>query len=271
MNSWGCILSPTDLRDYTLKRSTVDREVLPEEFRLVYSHYIKHQGSINSCTAHATSSILEYYNQGHRMSTNFIYGGQNVAYNATGPGMSLRNACKLVTTYGDALEIDCRGNTEVTKVYDIAREAFNNNEIMSRAYEFKTAKYVKLNTINDIKYFIYHYGPCLLSIKWFEDYTYNPSTNTIDSKLSGGYSYHAVMCYGWTDKGLLCQNSWGINWGDKGTFILKYHDNFKEAYGLINCQDGDYSEVVDPTHEIDLLNIIYKFLNKLIAKLFTRK
>jgi hypothetical protein len=50
--------------------------------------------------AHATSSILEYFNykeiqDSRQLSTDFIYGMQGIKFNRLEKGMYLRDACKI--------------------------------------------------------------------------------------------------------------------------------------------------------------------------------
>lgn len=271
----GCIESPTDLRDYKLKKSSVNSVELPEEFELTYNHKIKNQQSVCSCTAHAAASLLEYYNPSKTLSTNFIYGIRKRLYESFWLGMSIKEACKIMTTYGDMVEADCPGNTEIEDVFDIASEAFDDKSKLEYAYRFKTQKYVRLFTKSDIKYFIYKYGPVIIGFNYYDDFKYNKEThaidrtnNNIDILCSGS---HSVLVYGWNKDGWLCQNSWGTRWGNKGLFVLKYEDGILDAFGLIDDPNlSETTDIVDPTYNISLLDKIYKLINTIIAKLFKK-
>ena len=164
IHGFGCLKQVTDLRDYILDKSIVEAVELPDEYVVKYTHNIKNQGKVSSCTAHAVAEILEYINPGHKMSTNFIYGTKRLFYGSEGKGMSIRDACKTVAKYGDPVEIDCKGNTEVDKVYSIAEEVFNDKVKMDYAYRFKIKEYVSLKTDKDIKFFIKKYGPVVASV-----------------------------------------------------------------------------------------------------------
>ena len=254
----GCKLSPTDLRDYKVCATA---QPLPESFELDFSNIrVKNQGSVSSCVAHAMSTILEYHAKSvNKLSTNFIYGIRKKLYNQEGEGMFLRDACKIVTHYGDPLECDCSGNTEVPKVYGIAEEAMANPAIMETAALYRTKSYYSCNTVEDIKYALINYGPVLISIKWFDDYKVK------EGILTGGkskdYGYHALVCYGYNEKGLLIQNSWGKTWGRGGRFILPYDIKVREARGLIDLENDEYL----PPHKPGMIvEILYKALNALI-------
>ena len=122
---FGCKLSPRDVRDFKIKAMPAGAAPLPEEYICDLNINVKNQKSVSSCVAHAISSILEYHAKGkYELSTNFIYGAQNaVCGRSEGKGMFLRDACKIVTGYGDMLLDDCPGNTETPKCYEIAEQA----------------------------------------------------------------------------------------------------------------------------------------------------
>ena len=119
MNNYGkgCNLSPVDVRDYKITGSGTD--TLPTEFSIKNLTTVKNQKDVNSCVAHVTSSILEWYDsqigESNKLSTNFIYGIQKQFCGHDGEGMYLRDACKIVHTYGDCYESTIPGNTEQPK------------------------------------------------------------------------------------------------------------------------------------------------------------
>ena len=270
VHGFGCLPSSVDLRDYILDKSIVNSVELPEEYIIKYNHNVKNQGSVSSCAAHAVAEVIEYYNPGHKMSTNFIYGTKKLLYYSLDEGMMLRDACKTVTKYGDMVEIDCKGNTEVDDVYTIAEEAFNDKIKMDYAYRFKIKKYVKLRTDEDIKFFIKKYGPVVASITWYYDYKFDNDTGLIYRTDPTRFlsDRHAVVIYGWDKDSWFCQNSWGVSWGNKGLFRLKYTDGHNEVYGLID--DASLSSdiaVINPTYNISILDKILKFINFIISKI----
>ena len=77
---------------------------------------------------------------------------------------------------------------------------------------------------------------------------------------SSDYGFHAVMVYGYNEKGWLCQNSWGKNWNDDGRFIYPYSEEFREAWSFV---DADSEDIVKPTRN-SILDIIYKIINFII-------
>jgi len=112
---YGVLPAKVDLRDYKICSANMEI-IYPEEFVLSNLPKVKCQKNVNSCCAHAVSSILEFHDLSRdTLSTNFIYGIQKYLFNQTQQGMYLVQACKIVNDYGDPLESDCKGNTEVPK------------------------------------------------------------------------------------------------------------------------------------------------------------
>lgn len=254
---YGCLPAKKDLRDYKIRACGAQ---IPSSFSLEKKTVVKNQGQIGSCVAHATSTILEYYDNGqHKLSTNFIY-GQEKRYV---PGMTLLDACKIAQKQGDMLEIDCPGNYEVPKSYAACQEAKQNIEKLNTAYQFRIASYYNCKTDDDIKYAIMNYGPVLAAIKWYEKYNINYSTETINFDTSSRCGYHAVVIYGWDEKGFKCQNSWGITFGHMGYFILPYAYGVAEAKALIDYIPEKDEHIVIPKNN-RVFNIGYKMLNNFL-------
>ena len=156
----GVIPSPKDLRDYKLK-------AYASRFPATYVNetcLVKDQGSVGSCVAHATAEVLESY-YGEKLSTDFIYGMPYVLWGHEGPGMMLRDACKIIQKYGDPNWEFCYTNTEVNKVYGIAKNCLSNDTTMYSAHKHKISSYVKLNSINDIKFALQNYGPVIACVE----------------------------------------------------------------------------------------------------------
>ena len=267
---FGCKLSPYDLRDYKLKAGTA---TLPEEYVCDFKASVKNQWSVSSCVAHATSSILEHHAGGkYELSTNFIYGIQKKLYNHDGKGMYLRDACKIAVNYGDMLLDDCPGNTEVPKCYSIAEKAFQDSTKIDRAKVFRTLKFYSCGTPYDIKQAIYNHGPVLASIKWFDSFKVDRN-GTLIGDISGSYTNHAFVIYGYTKDGFWCQNSWGPLWGKNGRFFLPNTVKIVEARGFIDVENQDEVDalgtLVEPKTN-GFLDFFYKCFNAII-NLFIKK
>lgn len=262
---YGCLPAKKDLRDYKITATNAQIEY-PEEFKLDNLPIVKNQGMVNSCCAHATSSILEYYDKNKNvLSTNFIYGIQKKICNHNGIGMYMADACKIVTEYGDTLEKDCSGNNEIPKCHIIAESAFSNKKALEKAYEYRIDSYYLCQTDNDIKYALINFGPVLGAVYWRDNYKLTPSNVIIFDKRSNGGG-HAIMIYGWTEEGWLIQNSWGTDFGDNGRFILPFSYGLLEARALVDHENEDDVTLFKPRNN-KILNIFYKIGN-FFANLF---
>ena len=262
----GCLKSPIDVRDFKIASSA--REILPDEYEVSILPRVKNQKAVNSCVAHSTSSILEYYEnisgRDQKLSTNFIYGIQKAACGYEGQGMYLRDACKIVSKYGDMLETECPGNNEVPKCWDIAEIALKNEAYKANASAFKIKSYFSCTSINAIKKAIMNYGPVLASINWYD--SYEPDKKGIlATEKSGDHGYHAIMIYGWDKTGFKCQNSWGSSWGNKGRFIAPYKIKIEEARCFVDEID---TKVIIPKRNsffdffYTIINFILNFFKK---------
>lgn len=259
----GYKLSKIDLRDYKIKAYASAN--LPDSFELQFKHFIKDQGEVASCVPHATSSILEYYGA-KKLSTNFIYSIKNQVLGDYDSGMRLVDACKLVKQYGDMLYKDCPGNIEAPKCYEQAANLLDNKEKLDTAYYYRIDSYYKCETNADIKLAIMNFGPVLAAIKW-DAYTME-SDGTLHFNFGDDFAYHAIMIYGWNEKGFLFQNSFGKNFGINGCAIVPYEYKIIEARCLIdhdntndNLPDG---ELVRNQIYGNLTDEIYKKLNRIL-------
>lgn len=256
--NFGCLPPSTDIRDYKLAKAAADID-LPKAYQVDFLPKVKNQLRVSSCVAHTASSILEYHNKGNNnLSTNFIYGIQKSLCGHEGQGMHLRDACKIISKYGDMLENDCPGNDEVPECWPKAEKALSNKENLNKAAKFKISLYFNCKNNEEIKRAIYKYGPVLASVKWYTNFVCK--NGVLEGQKSGNYNYHAIMIYGWNEEGFLCQNSWGNFWGDKGRFILPYSIPVAEAKGIVDAPD----EEVVVTKQNNIIDFISKVVNFLI-------
>ena len=254
----GCLPSKKDIRDYTIKKNIAKSCVYPTHFECEKRAPIKDQGMVGSCVAHSAAEILEYHEEGaEKLSTNFLYGIHYKLYGTEGPGMYVREVCKIAKKYGDPQYSYCPGNTEIDEVYDIALQAFNNPEAMEDAKKHRISSYAKLVSNNDIKYALMEYGPIIGSIKWYDDNTVDKATGILTKgQLFDGN--HAIVVYGWNQDGWLCQNSWGVTWGKQGYFILPFSYGLQEAYSFVPAKNEDDLKMLKQNNAMDF---IYKIIN----------
>jgi C1A family cysteine protease len=172
-------------------------------------------------------------------------------------GMYLRDACKIVKEYGDPKEKTIKGNTEQPKcAKELAPQL--TDEVYSEAKIYRVLSYANCSGEQNLKHALLHYGPVLGSIKWYFKYSLKDKQIIFDKTADHGY--HAIVVYGWNEKGWLCQNSWGEKWNGDGKFIYPYGEEFAELWSFVDATNGD---IITPKNN-QWLNIFYKAFNFII-------
>lgn len=260
---YGALLSPYDIRDHILSTSTT--QTLPDEFCLKFLPKVKDQGSVNSCVAHVAAEIEEYFefaqcDDEYMLSPGFIYGTR---YEYTGPGMYCRDALKTLKDKGVCKQSKFIYNREVPEII----EKLNTAGITLKDTEHcRISSYYRCKTAENIKTAIYNYGPVLAAVDWYDDNSLD-SDYVVKQGTTGGGG-HAILLYGWDEKGFLFQNSWGIRWGNEGRAILPYSYYIYEAWGIIDNNhpqpkpdtDDKIPVIVTPKNN-RLIDILSKLLN----------
>ena len=256
---YGALEPKVDVRDYKIAAAGAE---YPKVWQVDFLPSVKNQKSVGSCVAHATSSILEYFNQQEtgeykKLSTDFIYGMQGVKLNRAKPGMYLRDACKIVKEYGDCLKDTISTNTEQPKCTDMLNEVLN-EDIYKEAKIYQVLSYASCKTEKEIKHALINYGPVLASMRWYDKNKVNGEIIEMDK--TSDYGSHAIMIYGWNEKGWLCQNSWGKTWNNDGRFIIPYEDKLNEAWSFVDATNTD----IKKPKRNNWLDIGYKIINMVI-------
>lgn len=252
----------TDLRDYKIK-AKVAEVIDVKKFELEDLPLVKNQRSICSCTAHSSSSILEWFNNKEikkyrELSTGFIYGMQGIEFDDMGKGMHLRDACKIVQKYGDCLVETVPYNIEMPECCNRLKAELN-EDIYKESAIHKVESYAKCETEETIKYALMNYSPVLMSVRWYSKYNMSDN-NIIEFDTTSKKGCHAIMVYGFNEDGWLCQNSWGDKWGNNGRFILPYKYGFIEAWSFVDARNSDIHR---PKRNF-ILDFIYKIFNYII-------
>lgn len=256
MMEYGCIKSPKDLRNYRIVAKSIE---LPNEYQVKHSK-IKNQENICSCTAHSVSEVLETYDD-INYSTEWIYGYREERY-YQGKGMCIIDALRTIKNIGYIEYKDLQGNYEMNKAKEIVDKDID--KYKNIASKKKIASYAELYTITDIKEALYTgKKPIIMAIDIDKEGLKLDNNIARIPEVKDGS--HAVVCYGWNEKGLLIQNSWGEEWGDKGTFILPYEYPYCEAWTLSFEKEPDDLKIEKPKNYWirELIMYIIKFLRNM--------
>lgn len=182
------------------------------------------QGDLGSCTAHAgiaarmvlgkiivpLSRLMQYYNE--RVIENTI---------SSDAGAQMRDIGKALLTYGVC--------TESEWPYDITKFAHHpTSKAETDAVKYKINKYISVPDLNTLKQLIASGEFPVSGIDVYDSFEGDAAAKTgiipmpkKTEQLLGG---HAILLVGYDDakKWVICRNSWGAGWGDKGYFYLPY-------------------------------------------------
>ena len=197
------------------------------------------QGELGSCTANAIASGLREYielNYGHGQLVNlsrlWLYWQERELEDSVGQdaGASIRDGMSVLQKLGCAPETDFP--------YDITRftETPSDQSDMD-ANAYKISAYHRVTSVKALKASLAQGMPVVLGISVHESFESAevartgivPMPGRGDKALGGhavlavGYTHSVLGVSGMQVKGMgyvICRNSWGTSWGDKGYFYL---------------------------------------------------
>src|SRR5579872_5100534 len=187
---------------------------------------VRDQGSLGSCTAFAICGAMELdeQNKSNILSPLFQYYNERVADGDVSQdnGSTMTQAVTVMVRYGICQEQLWQYNVSQFAVKPSAN-CFTN------ALGNKGLNVVQVSaTIQAIKTCLAQSQPVILGIMVYASFESASVAQTgiiplpaANEQLLGG---HAIVCVGYSDANswLICKNSWGADWGDKGYFYLPY-------------------------------------------------
>lgn len=191
------------------------------------------QGELGSCTANAIASGLREYwglqeGKDTRLSRLWLYWKERFLEGTIGEdsGAYIRDGMKVLQQMGCAREEDWP--------YIISKFTSTPSvNSSSNALTYKIAAYHRVVSLVDLKTSLADGSPVVIGIEVYESFESDQveATGIVplprpSERCLGG---HAVLAVGYQDdakalaKGMvICRNSWGCSWGDKGYFYLPY-------------------------------------------------
>lgn len=250
----GYIPSKKDIRDFKIcKESNI---TIPDSFCL-NSYTILNQKNVSSCVAHSVATLLEsiYHDT---FSVGWIYGNRN--YGNYSKGMTIQDALKTAQKYGCVKKKDFPVNEEVMEI--INKVNSNRERLEPLAEPFKIGPYARLDNDTDIKRALMKGLPVIFATDIREDnLSMNDDyvINVTQDKVRCG---HAMVLYGWNEKGWLIQNSWGTKWGDNGTAILPYEYGIDEAFAISKYENNKDIKKPKLYWLREIINLFIKILKR---------
>jgi len=192
------------------------------------------QGALGSCTANAIASGLREYwenlsgEQLTLLSRLWLYWQERLIEGTVDEdaGAYIRDGMKVLQKLGCAPEVDWP--------YDISKFKQTPPESSTTdATPFMMTQYHRVTDLTVLKSALAEENPVVIGISVYESFEssqvaqtgFIPLPNPGEQLLGG----HAVLAVGFkddtenTDQGVvICRNSWGEGWGDKGYFYLPY-------------------------------------------------
>ena len=232
---------------------------------------IYNQYNLNSCTAFALSYLFSYYILMEKPFEDIIqiFNGSelNLFYHER---LIMERRYKIeYTDFNYGVYIDCAINA--LELYGMCFEKLNEYDNSFTTFDKKpdkTIKYYKVDrnhtkklcvSLDNFKKAIDNNIPIIFGMPWYD--TFNNLTTISLPFIGNTKGNHAIVCIGYDDinKNLIIRNSWGINWGLNGYFLLSY-DCFNTnvishpwCITSINLIDIGISE--DTTSEIDKIQL----------------
>lgn len=238
-HSYGCIPSPKDERDYKAA-DHVTMGVRPHEYIPKEYAPILNQGTVGSCVAHSIATMKWYqendeYRNYDKFSTDFIYHNR-LETDHQSHGMIMREAASHIVKDGICGYDKLPTNTEYP---NITTRAFVES-LREEAKECKTLKYVYCETLEELADCIWQYKGAILSVKVklsFESFYLRKQkewTLPLPKEEEKEYGYHCVCALGYTEDGVIIQNSWGDVWGYKGLAVIPWDYPISEMIAFVD-------------------------------------
>ena len=216
-----------DARDHIYKSSTT-RIPTSVDYRR-YCSPIDDQGQLGSCTGNAIAGAINLIdnknnNRAIRVSRMFIYYQERLLEGTTriDAGAYIRDGIRACYTYGAPLETLWPYNIGLFRSQPTPAA-------YSDALNRKVTSYQRCLTLSDIKAALSAGYPVVIGFDVYESFEsavvartgQMPYPNKRREQLLGG---HAVCVVGYQDSNstLICRNSWGSGWGDRGYFYMPY-------------------------------------------------
>ena len=235
--------SNPDPRNYKISQFVPgEDEIDDKEFMLDFpkTQIIIDQGSIGACVGHAfimAKQILEYQHTNKWIDFDpFITYGTRFSGDYTGVGMIPSQGAKALYKEGAFFRRDFGKRQEMPMLQDIVKEWKRDNpDKVKKALDYRISGYSYVYDERGIKKALKNKMPVAVSYPIYPSF-YNTKDDGIvpvvksNEKIDG---YHEMLIVGWTsDKYWIVVNSWGINYGLKGMYLIPFVNKFDTAIAV---------------------------------------
>lgn len=189
---------------------------------------VESQGALGSCTGQAIVGALEFLQRATKqkqvnLSRLFVYYNERVAEGTVNEdaGAIIRTGIKSVATTGVCKETLWPYKTTKfrTKPTDVAYADAGNH---------KAGAYERITSLDELRHALANNRPVVFGISVYDSFESDAVAQTgvvpMPKKGEQCLGGHAILAVGYDDvaKRVICRNSWGSAWGQKGYFTLPY-------------------------------------------------
>ena len=210
--------SPRDNRDWIAETIFSSSTTYPKKLDLRKDlQDIRNQGNSGTCVAQSATCMKEWQekkdvNLSAHLSPQFIY---NLRSNKN-EGMYGRDLMRILSKIGVCLELDYNYGKKESK-----EEIMKNNELLTKANNFKIKSYARINTADTLKKALNQNGPCVICFPVYDHSVTMWKPKKVGQEIIGG---HAMAVVGYDEKNFIIRNSWGKNWGNDGYCNYSFND-----------------------------------------------
>ena len=232
-----------DPRNYNIAQFVPGKDKIEDkEFMLNFpkTQIIIDQGSIGACVGHAfimAKQILEYMHTNKWIDFDpFVTYGTRFKGEYTGVGMYPAQGAKALYKEGAFFRRDFGKRQEMPMLQDTVKEWKENNpDKVKKALDYTITGYSFVYDEDDIKKALKNKMPVAVSYPIYPSF-YDTKDDGIvplvksKEKVTG---YHEMLIVGWTaNKYWIVVNSWGINYGLKGMYLIPFANKFDSAIAV---------------------------------------
>lgn len=241
-NLLGCLPSPPDERDYKAK-DYLSMGVRPKNYIPAVTAPV-HCQEYDDCTAFALATAKFYHEERERksqMEFSPLYSFfDREESDWQGEGRPLREVLNAAKKRGIARVCDIPEGIPYEAKYPYRGISNVLASVRDKAAEFKIAAYARAADLDEAAECIYQHGAALISLPVrvsFDAFVLKNESEMVlpvPSNTERIRGYHAVCAMGYTEEGVIIQNSWGEAWGAKGFAILPWEYPITEVWTMID-------------------------------------
>ena len=232
-----------DPRNYNIAQFVPGEDEIPDkEFMLDFpkDQIIIDQGNIGACVGHAfimAKQILEYMHTNKWIDFDpFMVYGTRFEGDYMGVGMVPSQGAKALYKEGAFFRRDFGKREEMPMIYLTAKEWKKENpDKVKAAEDYKISGYSFVTSEYGIKKALKNKMPVAVSYPIYPSFYKTKNDGKVpivkDNEIATGY--HEMLIVGWTaNKYWIVVNSWGINYGLKGMYLIPFENKFDNAIAV---------------------------------------